>query len=289
MISTIKLGRTGFKLRYRYQHWSEDFQYDFNIFNRINQIAGDVTEKRPCGRMVAPIHQCCTFLAAFETYHHNEHRAKNVSSQCNQYICFALHVATKSIPYGRRPLPFDNICVHWPKFSSGQNESSLLQLQDRFGVKQLTPHQLISPNCDWQILPMYSGVVRDFFLHYGKLLAQIPLQHIVLVYQCTYWKCLSLWFDTIWIDTTIHVYINNVPVSINYYHKLTVINFFIIADGRELCDCVHGMKAECDARIDNEIEQCRVDQQTATTATTAKSSQQKRPRKHKKKKLYNYK
>ena len=92
----------------------------------------------------------------------------------------------------------------------------------------------------------------------------------------------------IWIDTTINVYINIVPVPINYYHKLIVINFFI-ADGRDLCDCVHGMKAECDARIDNKIEQCRVDQQTATTATTAKSSQQKRPRKHKKKKIYNYK
>ena len=134
MISSIKLGRTGLKLRYRYQHWSEDFQHDFHVFNIswFNQIAGDVTEKRPCGRMVAPIHQCCTFLAAFEAYHDNEHRAKNVSSQCNQYVCFALHVASKSIPYGRRPLPFDIICVHWPTFSSGQDS-----LKDSFGVRLL--------------------------------------------------------------------------------------------------------------------------------------------------------
>ena len=197
MISTIKLGRTGFKLWYRYQHCSEDFQHDFNIFNIswINQMAVDVTEKRPCGRMVAAIHKCCTCLAAFETYHHNEHREKNVSSRRNQCICFALHVASKSIPYGRRPLPFDIICVLWPTFSSGQDESGLLQLQDRFGVKQLTPHQFISPNCDWQILPMYSGVFRDFFYITESCWLKSHCIHIVSEYQCTYWKCLSFWFD----------------------------------------------------------------------------------------------
>ena len=51
-----------------------------------------------CGRMVAIIHLCCSFLFACDSCHYNVSLGLNVISQCTQHFFFVPHIASKSIP-----------------------------------------------------------------------------------------------------------------------------------------------------------------------------------------------